>query len=765
MHGILQIGIITFFCHSLYVVFLRHQSMKAGKSMKKRFVSLLVALSITLTFLPIGAVAATPNKFTDENLKYKVNADGESVTVSGTSRIKPTRLNIESSISDGNGKSYTVTKIGEWAFNKCNSLTEVTIPNTVIEIDHQAFFYCSNLKKVTIHEGVKTIGPTAFIGCTQLTSITIPGTVTKMDSAFSGSTALSQVTLTNGIPKISSNAFSGCTSLTQVKIPASVDEVCPSAFDGCTGLTSVTLEKGIRIINIYAFNNCSKLTDVKYNGYKADWDKVTVNKTGNDTLTRKVQYLCDINFDLNGGTINGSDTMETQTVYSNEKLGTAKCYPNDQPFVVPTDPVREGYTFLGWYTQAEGGTKYTFTEAVSSNITLYAHWNAHSHTVTLENDENKEMNSYDYGSSVSVPTPTKKTGYNFNHWEVTVPDGETAPSLNGPDENGNYSFSMPDYDITLTAKWTQKDVIDPDVDLKFDAVTGDVTSNNAKVNADDIINRKFYDDKGNEVPGEKLNDRGLPTEPGDYIVKVDVKETEKTAPANQVTGNQIKWSYNVPQEEEKVTYTLSLLGGIAKVNGKDTTVNDNGDITIEKGATVEVTFDKSILSDAQTFDQWTIKPASVLNAVDPKAETITFTMPGENVIIEAMTKDASIEEEPNILGTTLIIGTAAAGTAVLAYQTYQLGTEFYLICALPTGTAIPTNRGELAELVWNNAGKPEPAAVLNANAAETDKAIAWAVENDLLKGAKNNGETYEATDPVSRTEVIKAWNQVQAFKK
>lgn len=730
--------------------------------MKKRFISLLVALSITLTFLPMGAVAAT--KITQGNLKYTVNADGKSVTVSGVSG-SPEELTIESSISDGNGKSYTVTKIGEWAFNKCNTLTEVTLPNTVDEIGYQAFFYCSNLKKVTIHEGVKTIGQTAFIGCTQLTSITIPGTVTKMDSAFSGSTALSQVTLTNGISKISSNAFSGCTSLTQVKIPASVDEVCPSAFNGCTGLTSVTLEKGIRIININAFNNCSKLTDVKYNGYKADWEKVRVNTTGNDTLTSKVQYLCDISFDLNGGTVNGSNTVDKQTVYSKDQLVTAKCYQNGQPFVVPSDPVREGYTFLGWYTQAEGGTKYTFTEAVSSNITLYAHWNAHSHTVTLENDENKETNSYDYGSSVSVPTPTKKTGYNFNHWEVTVPDGETAPSLNGPDENGNYSFSMPDYDITLTAKWTQKDVIDPDVDLKFDAVTGEVTSNTANINADDIINKKFYDEKGNEVPGEKLNDRGLPTEPGDYIIKVDIKETENTAPANQVTGHQIKWSYNVPQKEEKVTYTLSLLGGIAKVNGKDTTINDHGDITIEKDATVEVTFDKSILSDAQTFDQWTIKPASVLNAVDPKAETITFTMPGENVIIEAMTKDASIEEEPNILGTTLIIGTAAAGTAVLAYQTYQLGTEFYLICALPTGTAIPTNRGELAELVWNNAGKPEPAAVLNANATETDKAITWAVENDLLKAAKNNGEPYEATDPVNRTEVIKAWNQVQAFKK
>lgn len=723
--------------------------------MKKRFVSLLVALSITLTFLPMGAVAAAPIKFTDGNLRYTVNADGKSVTVSGTSG-KPTQLTIESSISYKD-KNYTVTKIAMWAFNKCNSLTEVTIPNTVIEIDYQAFYYCPNLKKVTIHEGVKTIGQTAFIGCTQLTSITIPGTVTEMDSAFSGSTALSQVTLTNGIPKISSHAFERCTELREIKVPISVDEICSDAFNGCTGLTSVTLEKGINIINSNAFKDCTELNDVKYNGYKTDWEKVRVNNAGNDTLTSKVQYLCDINFDLNGGTINGSGTMDKQTVYSNEKLGTAS---------VPTiTPQRTGYDFDGWYTQAEGGTKYTFTEAVSSNITLYAHWNAHSHTVTLENDENKKTNSYDYGSSVSVPTPTKKTGYNFNHWEVTVPDGETAPSLNGPDENGNYSFSMPDYDITLTAKWTQKDVIDPDVDLKFDAATGEVTSNNTQVNADDIINRKFYDDKGNEVPGEKLNDRGLPTEPGDYIVKVDVKETENTAPANQITGNQIKWSYNVPQKEEKVTYTLSLLGGIAKVNGKDATINDNGDITIEKGATVEVTFDKSILSDAQIFDQWTIKPASVLSAVEPKAETITFTMPGENVIIEAMTKDASIEEEPNILGTTLIIGTAAAGTAVLAYQTYQLGTEFYLICALPTGTAIPTNRGELAELVWNNAGKPEPAAVLNANATETDKAIAWAVENDLLKAAKNNGETYEATDPVSRTEVIKAWNQVQAFKK
>ena len=648
--------------------------------MKKRFISLLVALSITLTFLPMGAVAAT--KIPQGNLIYTVNADGESVTVSGTSG-RPTQLTIEGSILYS-GKKYTVTKIGMGAFN--STLEEVTLPHTLDEIEDSAFFKCSSLTEITIPEGVTKIGTNAFYGCSQLTSITIPSTITNMDTAFPSNPKLSQVTLTNGISRISSSAFKDCTGLTEIKVPTSVYEICSDAFNGCTSLERILLEKNINIINSNAFKGCTNLNDVKYNGHKTDWEKVRVNNAGNDTLTSKVQYLCDISFDLNGGTIDGSGTMNKQTVYSNEKLGTAKCYQNGQPFVVPSNPVREGYTFLGWYQQ-----------------------------------------------DATVPTDL----------------AEYVASDN----------------VTFTAKWTQKNAIDPDVDLKFDAVTGEVTSNNANINADDIINRKFYDDKGNEVPGEKLNDRGLPTEPGDYIVKVDVKETENTAPANQVTGNQIKWSYNVPQKEEKVTYTLSLLGGIAKVNGKDTTINDHGDITIEKDATVEVTFDKSILSDAQTFDQWTIKPASVLNAVDSKAETITFTMPGENVIIEAMTKDASIEEEPNILGTTLIIGTAAVGTAVLAYQTYQLGAEFYLICALPTGTAIPTNRGELAELVWNNAGKPEPAAVLNANATETDKAITWAVENDLLKAAKNNGETYEATDPVNRTEVIKAWNQVQAFKK
>ena len=203
----------------------------------------------------------------------------------------------------------------------------------------------------------------------------------------------------------------------------------------------------------------------------------------------------------------------------------------------------------------------------------------------------------------------------------------------------------------------------------------------------------------------------------------------------------------------------------------DNAASDKGNVY--EGALVTVTFDENNQlwkGSGLSFDHWDIQ--SKANLLDENGEeivnpgkTFTFVMPKEGVTIEAMPKDATIEDDgPNVLGTAAVIGTAAMGTAVLAYQTYQLGTEFYLICALPAGASIPANRGELAELVWNDAGKPEPAAVLDADATETDKAIAWAVENDLLKATKDNGEAYEATAPVSRMEVIKVWNQAQELK-
>lgn len=212
-------------------------------------------------------------------------------------------------------------------------------------------------------------------------------------------------------------------------------------------------------------------------------------------------------------------------------------------------------------------------------------------------------------------------------------------------------------------------------------------------------------------------------------------------------------------------YTLTVKNADVTIKNGDEEIkaekNDKGELIAKVPEKADVTVTYTSQSDAVAFDQWTITTDETLD-VDVKNNPLKFQMPAGGVTIEAMTKDASIEEdEPDILGTTAVVGTAAVGTAILAWQGYQLGTELYLKTALPAGTAIPANRAELALLVWNHAGKPAPAAVLPADATDTQKAIAWAVENDLLKAAKDNGETYVDTDSVSRVEVIRVWNKAQ----
>lgn len=204
----------------------------------------------------------------------------------------------------------------------------------------------------------------------------------------------------------------------------------------------------------------------------------------------------------------------------------------------------------------------------------------------------------------------------------------------------------------------------------------------------------------------------------------------------------------------------------------DNAASDKGNVY--EGALVTVAFDENnqLWKDSSlSFDHWDIRSKAKLldengeEIVNP-GETFTFVMPKEGVTIEAMPKDATIEEEePNVLGTAAIIGTAAVGTAVLAWQGYRLGTEFYLDCVLPTGAAIPNNRAELALLVWNDAGKPEPTAVLNADSLEAEKATAWAVENQLMDAADKNGEPLAPEASVSRIEVIRTWKKYEQLKK
>lgn len=113
------------------------------------------------------------------------------------------------------------------------------------------------------------------------------------------------------------------------------------------------------------------------------------------------------------------------------------------------------------------------------------------------------------------------------------------------------------------------------------------------------------------------------------------------------------------------------------------------------------------------------------------------------------------ESAPDVLGAVGMVATAGVGAAAIGYAGYQVGTELYLIKLLPEGAAIPENAGELALLVWNNAGKPAPAALLPADASETQQAMTWAVEQDLLPADE------KPEDAVGRTTVIRTWKKAQ----
>jgi len=110
-----------------------------------------------------------------------------------------------------NGKTYSVTSIGQNAFHDCSGLTSVTIPNSVTKIGDLAFQNCTGLTSITIPNRVTTIGVEAFSGCTSLTSVTIPNSVTNIEvGAFSGCTGLTSVTIPNSVTTIQQHAFKGC---------------------------------------------------------------------------------------------------------------------------------------------------------------------------------------------------------------------------------------------------------------------------------------------------------------------------------------------------------------------------------------------------------------------------------------------------------------------------------------------------------------------------------------------------------------------------
>ncbi|QKQ66520.2 leucine-rich repeat domain-containing protein [Flavobacterium psychrophilum] len=162
-----------------------------------------------------------------------------------------------------NSENYAVTAIGESAFEHCNNLTSVTIPNSATTIGKHSFVGCSGLISVTIPNSVTTIGDEAFADCSGLTSVTIPNSVTDIENgAFFSCSGLTSVTIPNSVTTIRENAFTDCSGLTSVTIPNSVTTIGDGSFAECSGLTSVTIPNSVTTIGKGSFAECSGLISI-----------------------------------------------------------------------------------------------------------------------------------------------------------------------------------------------------------------------------------------------------------------------------------------------------------------------------------------------------------------------------------------------------------------------------------------------------------------------------------------------------------------------
>lgn len=716
----------------------------------------------------------------------------------------------------------SVTAIGKNVFNQC-PITSVNLPEGLQVLGGGAFSETKLTEMPEIPESITVLDST-FQGCTDIKEVTIPSQVTDISGAFAG-TGISTVTIPYQVTNYY-RAFNGCKSLEKVVIESQSDTIpsggsAQGVFQNCTNLKSVTLPEWVTTIGNYAFSGCTSLKDTAFLkdvknigefafqkaglsgnlvlnatsiGYKAFIDCVnlgpnvclanvaTIGANGNTTVFNNCTGLTGVKYIQQEQKTPNMSTLQTTAILNGGTLTNDTVYPDGEL----ATPVKEGYTFAGWYKNAD------FTgEAVTTpetGKTFYAKWEKNKYTVTFNNnghDKKPADKTVEYDDSVpSLPELSDSTNeWVFDGWYMDANFATKYDNQAITDNTTLYAKWHEYQNTSLTAKVSKSNyLVNTPADVNVTVTPGDDFSKLMQ-DKDNIKISLTYDD---DVTSVMLNGEVLDKK--EYTIselmplmgqnrKLDVtygKAGTHTFGIALKNGNKIvsECGTDIVVAEEAAElipatklYTLTIKNAEVTIKNGDEEIkaekNDKGELIAKVPEKADVTVTYTSQSDAVAFDQWTITTDETLD-VDVKNNPLKFQMPAGGMTIEAMTKDASIEEdEPNILGTTAVVGTAAVGTAILAWQGYQLGTELYLKTALPAGTAIPTNRAELALLVWNHAGKPAPAAVLPADATDTQKAIAWAVENDLLKAAKDNGETYVDTDSVSRVEVIRVWNKAQ----
>ena len=430
----------------------------------KRLISLLVAVCMMITMLPLSAVTAfaadtaAPTgtaSYGDYEYDYTIN------TEDGTATITKFRALVDGSyditIPTDFGR-FPVTAIGDDAFRGCSALKKVTIPQSVTSIGDSAFAGCHNLDSVTIKDAatsigsraftecpltttlslgkkITTIGDDAFYDCRGLTSVTIPQSVTSIGKeAFYQCIHLKTLSfgenIKTNIETIGDHAFNSCTSinLTNVTIPENVTTIRPGTFDYCTHLEYITLPAGLTSFQD-SLKGCPAGNPngaIYYKNYKAAADALLADNDDNSNIDdndklkkRNFLYLCKVTFDAKGGDL--TDSAEVP-VYKTEKITETKA--NDLTAI--HDPTRPGYKFTGWYT--EDGKLFNVKDtAIMEDITLHAGWefdpNALScHQLTLKD-----------GVITSVTVPGKDGADPEDITEIVKKNANEDGSFNVPE--------------------------------------------------------------------------------------------------------------------------------------------------------------------------------------------------------------------------------------------------------------------------------------------------------------------------------------------
>ena len=813
--------------------------------MKKRLISLLLAFSMMLTFLPAGAVSAFAEEST---LTYDC---GESVTATlspNSDGAETYTLTIKGNGPMENYDGYRTSSNNSCApwCEKIQNITRLIVEDGVTTLGDDILYYSyydngsdfhsfhPNLREVKLPEGLSYIGARAFCDSPDLTEVKIPNTVTKIkEYAFSGCTGLTEIELPPQLEEVDGGLFSRCSELKEITIPSSVKTIGARAFQYCTKLESVTLSEGLREIEYQAFY-CTNLKslNIPKSVERLEYDMVggcqhlayiTIEPQSQLKETEPDYWFGGVFGDGNADVYceprlrNLVDnvlerarfiTTVDVTLVDGDKITPKKiAYGADITALDKDKPIKPGYIFTGWYTDAACKNRYPDAQLFTNinGTTLYAGWKfdpnalgCHpltvtggtvtvkyddsdvTNTLTVTPDEATGKKTYDVPEGATVTVKLDKAlipaGNVFDGWSTTG----NLSLLTGQDYKAeSITFTMSS-GVDIAAQY--RDAATVTIEGLENAVIKEGESKDFTVkvtpNDDAKLGEAFIDfgDKNSEIEykdeesGEykPMPEGGLPIDLGDvkepYAFRITPKETGKqtlTAAVKQDEKELAKDEKDFVGSEMPI---LTLKDGVitsVTVPGKDgadpediteivkKNANEDGSFNVPEGATVSVAFDKDAFADSGLkFGHWDITGLDDPNAYQDK-ESFDFVMPAKAVTLKAMTQDASIEDdEPDIVGPIVIGTTVVVGGAVLGYQAYSLGAEFAgKLMALPY---FPSNRSALAMMLWEDAGKPMPESELlypDVGQEERDMdlqhAARWAMENELIPDLNDEGTAPE----------------------